>query len=410
MLDVGCLMRLDAKSFARFRARNTRIVKIKDNKTGRCVMKTSLRFLALGILIGVFTIGLGGCGSGVIKSHQSYDKLQPIGKVPQTSSTPNLVIQINNVADEGKSRKNTVELFINDKPVAPSNKGDGPRRDYVYELLLASGVYKIKAIYRAKSFWEDKEYTITTKDGKVRVYPGRNTFLSIALDKKPNGKLKQRKSFFIENDQVGVAKETQAAPAPVVTQPEQRALPRANNIGEIQTFAIAFVNQEHPNRSLMPQRRIEFPDPRNAITSPRPERVLPGQAPKREVVEEKPEMKIPAAPAESTPVITNAVPAQPAPEERIERLPPSPEPVVERSEPRGDQIALQINTVPLHAEVIVDDKYLGLSPLITYIDRHTDHVIQISKPGYEEKMKLINRHEFGEQKIYFLIEKLEAKK
>jgi hypothetical protein len=299
------------------------------------------------------------------------------------------------VADAGKSRKNTVELFINDEQVAPSHKSDVPQRDYVYELPLASGVYKIKAIYRAKSFWEDKEYTITTKDGKVRVYPGRNTFLSIALDKKPNGKLKQKKNYFSENGRPAAAKETQVPTAPVVAQSEQRAQQqqRVDNIGEIQAFAIAFVNQENPNRDLMPRHRIEFPDPRKAITSARPDRILPEQGPKRDVVVEKPEMTVSAAP-----------------EERIERLPSSSEPVVERREPRGDQIALQINTVPLHADVIVDDKYLGQSPLITYIDRYADHVIQISKPGYEEKMKLIDRHEFGGQKIYFLIEKLEAKR
>jgi len=347
-------------------------------------MKLHLKRMVRWLAASIFVAGLWGCASQRITSQESYKKLKPIDIAPQTSSTPNLIIRINNVADKGKSRKNTVELFINDKPVAPSNRSDGPRRDYVYELPLANGVYKIKAIYHAKSFWEDKEHTITTKDGKVRVYPDRNTFLSITLDKKPNGKLKLKKNYFTENDQPFVAEETRADPAPVITQPE-----RVDNIGEIQTFAIKFVNQEKLNRNLMPQRRIEFPDHQKAITSPKP-----------------------AAPAESTPVATSAVPVQPAPEERIERLPSPPSQVVERREPsppRGDQIALQINTVPVHADVIVDDKYLGQSPLITYVDRHTNHVIQISKSGYEEKAKFIDHHEFGDQKIYFLIEKLEAK-
>jgi hypothetical protein len=373
-------------------------------------MKLHLKWMVCSLVAGMFVACLWGCVAHGVTSQESYSKLKPLDIAPQISSAPNLIIRIDNVAGAGKSRKNTVALFINDKQVAPSHKSDGPQRDYVYELPLASGVYKIKAIYRAKSFWEDKEYTITTEDGKVRVYPDRNTFLSITLDKKPNGKLKQKKSYFSENDQLVVAKETRTASAPVVAQPEQRAPQRADNIGEIQTFAIAFVNQENPNHNLMPQRRIEFPDPRNAVTSPKPDRILPGQGPKREVVGKKPEMPIPAAPAESTPVATSAVPVQPAPEERIERLPSPPAPVVERREPQGDQIALQINTVPLHAEVIVDDKYLGQSPLIAYVDRHTDHVVQISKSGYEEKAKFIDHHAFGDQKIYFLIEKLETKK
>lgn len=148
----------------------------------------------------------------------------------------------------------------------------------------------------------------------------------------------------------------------------------------VQTFPIKFVNQEKMSGHFAPSQigRITFPDIQKAITSPRPDRILPGQGPKRVIASEQPPTTIPTTQAERTHVITS--------------------------------IALQINTVPIHADVIVDDRYLGQSPLITHIDRHSNHVIQLSKQGYKEKVKLIDRYEFGDQKIYFLIEKLEVKR
>lgn len=77
---------------------------------------------------------------------------------------------------------------------------------------------------------------------------------------------------------------------------------------------------------------------------------------------------------------------------------------------RGNTIALQINTEPIHCDVIVNDQYAGQSPLTVHIDRSRSHVIQVSKTGYADKLKLIEHREFGGKKIYFLIEKLEASK
>jgi len=77
---------------------------------------------------------------------------------------------------------------------------------------------------------------------------------------------------------------------------------------------------------------------------------------------------------------------------------------------RGHTIALQINTIPLHCEVIVDDKYVGQSPLRVHVDRFSNHVIQISRAGYVEKMKWLDHHAFGQDADYILAEKLERKK
>ena len=90
-----------------------------------------------------------------------------------------------------------------------------------------------------------------------------------------------------------------------------------------------------------------------------------------------------------------------------------PPPELERPQPvpdRAGKIALQINTVPIHCDVIVDDKMVGQSPLTVYIDRFSNHVIQISQPGYEDKTKLLDYHVFGNETTYIFLEKLEPKK
>ena len=133
----------------------------------------------------------------------------------------------------------------------------------------------------------------------------------------------------------------------------------------------------------LPGNRIEFPDPLRSITARRPERRLPGEY-----------HETPAAPQLLAPV------RQP---EAI-RTDAAPQPV------RSGQIALQINTVPLHCDVIVDDRYVGQSPLTVYVDRSRNHVVQISRAGYEEKMKLLDAHFFENETKYILLERLELKK
>jgi hypothetical protein len=141
-----------------------------------------------------------------------------------------------------------------------------------------------------------------------------------------------------------------------------------------------------PQRAFVmppPGSRIEFPDPLKSITSPRPERRLPGERIKSNLPEPSPTTVI------RTPEEANTT--QPAPN-------------------RTDQIALQINTIPLHCNIIVDDKMVGQSPLTVYVDRRSSHVVQIFRDGYEEKIKVLDRQFFGNEAIYLLTEKLEPKR
>ena len=133
--------------------------------------------------------------------------------------------------------------------------------------------------------------------------------------------------------------------------------------------------------------RIEFPDPLKSITSPRPDRMMPGESK-------------PAAPANSTAFARDASVSSAQTATELSQL----------QRENKTQIALQINTVPIHATVIVDDKVVGQSPLTIYVDRFTSHVVQIFREGYEEKVRFVDHHFFGEEMKYIMLEKLELKK
>jgi hypothetical protein len=306
----------------------------KGNQEG--IMKSRHLCSALALTASLLAAG---CASRTVKPQQSYDKLQPIGVLPQASSEPTLIVQISNVADEGKSRKNSVELFVNDQEVQPSGGKSAGLHEYVYELALANGIYRIKAVYHARSPWRTKDFEINTHDGRVRIYPNYQTKLAVALDKRPDGTLKQKKNFFSEMPQSLIAVGTPAANKPVAT-------PTATG------------SHDEVIRSTWGQQ-----------------------------AQNKPEVI--ATPSRST--LPEAERSRPAPE-------------------RGGKVALQINTTPSHAEVIVDDKYLGQSPLVTYVNREQNHVIQLSKEGYTGIIKLIDHRELEGLKVYFLIEKFEAQK
>ena len=294
-------------------------------------MAPAPRRLALAALALVFAAG---CSSRTVQPQQYYDKLKPISAAPQTSSTPTLIVQINNVRDAGKNRKSAATLFINNQEITPSNAQDSNARDYTYELGLAGGIYKIEARYRTPSFWKDKEFQITTHDGKVRIYPDYVTRLAITLDKKADGSLQREKNFFSE-----IPQSLSARTAPKISEPAA-AQPVNANPPTVAKPAASFIE----------------------VTSPAP------------------------------PATSNR-----------EQLP-------QAQPPSSGRIALQINTSPSNAEIIVNDKYLGNSPLVTYVERGQNHVVQISKAGYATRIKVIDQRELEGQKPYLLIEKLEEQK
>lgn len=304
-------------------------------------MKPEPRFMLAALLACVVAAG---CASRAVKPQESYDKLKPIAAGPPASSAPNLVVHINNAGNGGQDRKSAVALFLNDQKVLPSNAQEPHARDHVYELSLAAGVYKIEAVYYASSFWKDKKFRITTHDGKVRIYSDYCTRLTVTLDRKPDGTLKQKKNFFSEVPEP-LRRAMLAAPAP-----PRSDEPAATPVGIAGRAAPVAPPFSSSGQSMPPASTID-------------------------------------AAAAGMPT------ARPAP----------------AADGRGGQIALQINTSPSNADVIVDDKYLGQSPLVAYVDRGQSHVLQISKDGYAEIIKWIDPRQFAGQKVYTIIEKLQRR-
>jgi len=159
--------------------------------------------------------------------------------------------------------------------------------------------------------------------------------------------------------------------------PEQAEKQKIANDRDSRTFRIAFVHENKRRRLRIYEKRLE------RIAAPDLTALV---APERQ----------PETPAAATPASRGLIST--TPETAV--LPPA----------HGHTIALQINTVPLHCEVIVDDKYVGQSPLRVQVDRFSNHVIQISHAGYAEKMKWLDYHAFGQEADYILLEKLERKK
>ncbi|MDZ7292892.1 MAG: PEGA domain-containing protein [candidate division KSB1 bacterium] len=117
-------------------------------------------------------------------------------------------------------------------------------------------------------------------------------------------------------------------------------------------------------------------------------------------------------PAVATPLIQEVpkralVTTAPQPERQVEPQPPIQEsPVLPPALPEG-VLTLQINTTPSGADITVDDRYLGQSPLKVTVTANQNHVVQVAKPGHQEVVKVIDAKELRGQKTLQLLLKLE---
>jgi hypothetical protein len=378
------------------------------NLLWKALMKTLVRFGAVVLATAVL-----GVGCSARRAHVRHNDEKFAG----SSSPSRLVVQINNVTDENKSRRNHVELFLDGKKIEPSRTAEGGQREYLYELSLPSGVHKIHGTYRAKSFWKDKEFKLATHDGRVRLYPGYTTFLTMALEKKSDGSLLRDKVFFTETPR---AVRTKAAPQIAQTTTTERKIIEAPRAVFVEKKAEAQDEQNTAERPIIvvpaaPQNVVapQISEPAtssSAIQTAASERVTPVVSLDRVAVPNEPiETKPATATLSQTETATTIMTVERAtPIETAPQISAAPISRVEDSAAFATgKIALQINTTPANADVIVDDKYLGQSPLVTHVERGRSHVIQISKKGYADKIKLLERSAFGNQATYFLIEKLE---
>jgi hypothetical protein len=69
-------------------------------------------------------------------------------------------------------------------------------------------------------------------------------------------------------------------------------------------------------------------------------------------------------------------------------------------------IWLQINTDTVSAKIYIDGKFMGTSPLNVKVDRSTNHIVQLSREGYQTKVKYLNVKELKDKDRYQLRETL----
>ena len=311
-------------------------------------------------LLACFTLIFGSSSASAQRLHDDLKPVEALAAEPLTQSDSQLLVRIENVVSPTQKHKSWVELYVNDKRIEPERGDQEKLANYVYRLGLASGVYEIRAVYKEKSFWNTDDYEIRTHDGKVRIYPNHRTELTISLTKKPNGRPQHKQNYFTEK-----SSPLEDKPVTILATPES-TVNSANSAG---------VTANARSMQVIPSANQEHSGADTEFTTDRPIKVSTMQR-------------------------------QPAADQE---LPPKAI-LLSRTQSVGtpaETVALQINTVPARADVYVDNKYWGQSPVRVHVDRSQNHVIQISKKGYGEMVKVLDSRDFGAEEEIMLIEKLE---
>jgi len=140
------------------------------------------------IILLFFSVLFMACAAKRISIDEAYSVLRPLKQLELPEQvTDNLKITIDNVADEGTSYKNYVEVFVNDKYVTPNWDVSNIESNYTYKLKVQPGYYKIKANYNAYIGWGEDKYKIKTLEEFVRVTHDKRTIVYYELVKKSNG-------------------------------------------------------------------------------------------------------------------------------------------------------------------------------------------------------------------------------
>ncbi len=95
---------------------------------------------------------------------------------------------------------------------------------------------------------------------------------------------------------------------------------------------------------------------------------------------------------------TSPAPQLPMPEKKS---------VMPKVKPDDAKVILQINTIPENAQVTINDRFIGSSPMRTRINPKFDQVIQVAREGYRTAIKVLDRTTFEDVDVYPVIIKLE---
>jgi len=161
-----------------------------------------------------------GCGGGELNVDEAYSVLRPVKQLELPDQVEdNLIVTIDNVADESSSYKNRIELYINGRRVNPNWLVSNVEKTFTYKLRLRPGYYEVKAYYYAYIGWGEERYEIETQE-LVRVAHDQRTTVSCNIAKQPNGEPVNRNMYFKTRNQP-----IAAAPAAPVVRPEPVVAP-----------------------------------------------------------------------------------------------------------------------------------------------------------------------------------------
>lgn len=154
-----------------------------------------MKNLVLFLLILASSLLLVNC-KGNIAIDETYNTIRPVKQLELPDQVKeNVVIIIKNVADEGSSYKNRVDLFINDRKINPNWLVSNIQNTFVYKMRMRPGYYKVNARYYAYVGWGEEKYDIISED-LIRVQHDKRTIVTAEIVKKPNGEPVNKKMYF----------------------------------------------------------------------------------------------------------------------------------------------------------------------------------------------------------------------
>lgn len=155
-------------------------------------------FGSISLILTLILVLTGCAGSRKIKTDDTYQRISPLAPLPQYLSQEqpnNLIVSINNVANENSSYKNYVELYVNNFLIEPEDEVTNVQSFYSYKMRLQPGIYQILAKYYASTGWKIKSFKITTKEN-LMIFPDKIARLKISLKKDSWGGLTDDPSYF----------------------------------------------------------------------------------------------------------------------------------------------------------------------------------------------------------------------
>jgi hypothetical protein len=93
----------------------------------------------------------------------------------------------------------------------------------------------------------------------------------------------------------------------------------------------------------------------------------------------------------------------------IEAVQPSPDGHEDATAAESEKVAFIIASIPSGADVMVDERFVGQTPLRLSVSRDEAHSVQLSAAGFEAMVKLIDPSSFGDESVQHLLYRLKAK-